>query len=376
MNLRDSRIRGIFQNLTPKLHISITVGMRRSYYRGAHKRGPSRAPLFDSHLDPSSHNSLRNRLKQIDRQQYGAYKDIKGEWVVALNEGQEEEFGEVQQPTIDVLIDKVQSDPFAPPSQIRVRIDQNIARLDEHLFDTPIRKMALCDYLARQFYKQCQGASTDRSPSNRNWHSSKGGTLSIPRPSQFVIPRSSVQISKECVEIRADVSLPAGGRTIEGNKASKLLTTTLPQMICRSILTINAQEVSQFVNCVEDQHFLRSALDSLGLIAFIGNQSILPRVSGVDDRPLVPTDQTAAEFTSIVVPFESPPTLEVTVALPHKGPITGMGLPKGVTLVVGGGFHGKTTLLEALQFGIYNKVSYLTFSVTTKFVGLKVFCVW
>ena len=33
-----------------------------------------------------------------------------------------------------------------------------------------------------------------------------------------------------------------------------------------------------------------------------------------------------------------------------------MGIPKGITLIVGGGYHGKSTLLKALELGVYDHV--------------------
>jgi predicted ABC-class ATPase len=36
--------------------------------------------------------------------------------------------------------------------------------------------------------------------------------------------------------------------------------------------------------------------------------------------------------------------MEVSITLPHAGTVTGMGICKGVTVIVGGGFHGKSTL--------------------------------
>lgn len=34
-----------------------------------------------------------------------------------------------------------------------------------------------------------------------------------------------------------------------------------------------------------------------------------------------------------------------------------MGIPEGVTLIVGGGFHGKSTLLQALERGVYHHIA-------------------
>jgi predicted ABC-class ATPase len=59
---------------------------------------------------------------------------------------------------------------------------------------------------------------------------------------------------------------------------------------------------------------------------------------------------------STVIPFKSPETLEVTLKRSKGSPVSGMGIPKGITLVVGGGYHGKSTLLNALQLGIYNHI--------------------
>ena len=72
---------------------------------------------------------------------------------------------------------------------------------------------------------------------------------------------------------------------------------------------------------------------------------LLPRRSGVDDRPLEGGG---------VVPFRSPESLRVVLQAPNAGSVPGMGVPVGVTLVVGGGFHGKSTLLRALEAGVYN----------------------
>ena len=34
-----------------------------------------------------------------------------------------------------------------------------------------------------------------------------------------------------------------------------------------------------------------------------------------------------------------------------------MGIRKGITLIVGGGYHGKSTLLKALEAGVYNHIA-------------------
>lgn len=47
----------------------------------------------------------------------------------------------------------------------------------------------------------------------------------------------------------------------------------------------------------------------------------------------------------------------MTMELPHRGTIRGMGIRKGITLIAGGGYHGKSTLLKALELGVYNHIA-------------------
>jgi predicted ABC-class ATPase len=106
--------------------------------------------------------------------------------------------------------------------------------------------------------------------------------------------------------------------------------------------------VQSHVDSVEEQLWLQDQLDDAGLVAFVRNGAILPRISGAadNDLPMLPA--------SGAIPFQSPPNLEVSFTLPITGTIvTGMGIRKGVTLICGGGFHGKSTLLQTLQLGVY-----------------------
>ena len=99
------------------------------------------------------------------------------------------------------------------------------------------------------------------------------------------------------------------------------------------------------VKLIEDQFYIRKNLKEKGLVAFVANESILPRESGVSARPLRNGKK-----------FISPQVLEVEFDTPNRGKIKGMGIPKGITLIIGGGYHGKSTLLRALELGIYNHI--------------------
>ena len=149
------------------------------------------------------------------------------------------------------------------------------------------------------------------------------------------------------VEARFTVGLPAQGRRVLGRRACRLLLEDVPHIITSSLPANShpASELWRHAAANEDADALRAMLAGQGLIAFVSDGAILPRASGVDDRPL---------RADSVVPFRSPDSLKVAFTLPHAGAVTGMGIPAGVTLIVGGGYHGKSTLLRAIERGVYN----------------------
>lgn len=167
-------------------------------------------------------------------------------------------------------------------------------------------------------------------------------------PGQEVLETTAIQITAEgAVEARFRVGLPARGRRIQGRGCAELLLETVPAVVWNSLRAeaFEARDLLHHAETNEDADALRAGLAQRGLVAFVADGAILPRRSGVDDRPLESDD---------VVPFESPPELRVTLPTPNGGTVTGLGIPEGVTLIVGGGFHGKSTLLRALERGVYN----------------------
>lgn len=187
---------------------------------------------------------------------------------------------------------------------------------------------------------------------NSGWSGPKGGAFTINAPAQEVLPRTSALIvlgEVKSLEMRFTVSLPARGRTILGREAKAILCVNLPELVKNIMLYTShmADELKAHIHCVEDQAYMRSQLEARDLVAFVGNGSILPRASGASNRSMIGQH---------VVPFQTPPEMEVSLERKHGHKVHGMGVPKGVTLLTGGGYHGKSTLLEALQFGIYNYV--------------------
>lgn len=274
----------------------------------------------------SNRENLRQLLLQLDDKSYKAYRDIKGRYKF---------------PDFTLMIDRVQGDPFASPSQLRVQLPQSVAGFPPHLYQTHSREIALRDYLTRQFDKAARELSSRRG-------TGKSGLIAITQVGQCVLNRTSAFITSERVEVRFIVGLPARGRSILGRQAAEMLCEDIPEIVDKALKyqSLNQKQIQQQVETVEDADWLRQHLQEQGLVAFIPDGAILPRRSGVDERPLLGN----------AVPFQSPTTLRVEFNCPNRGLVKGLGIPAGVTLIVGGGYHGKSTLLKAIEVGVYNHI--------------------
>ena len=271
---------------------------------------------------------LEKAFRRIDNRGYKAYQDIRGEYRFE---------------SFVLSIDHVQADPFAAPSRIRVKVPLSVSGLPAELHQGRVREIAFCDYLARSFHT---AAFSGR---GRSEGSGKSGFIGIERPGQEILERSSVVIRNRQIEARIAVGLPAFGRRIAGEQARDIFFSRLPALAGRAFCApcVDCDGLALHVQVKEDAGVLRDRLEKKGLVAFVANGAVLPRMSGVDDRPLK---------AGPVVPFRAPPSLEVTFDLPHRGSLTGMGVPEGITLIVGGGYHGKSTLLSAIEQGIYDHI--------------------
>ena len=278
-------------------------------------RGLGGKEMKDRHI-------LNSTLRRLDNGSYKAYKDIKGSY---------------QFDDFVLVIDRVQGDPFAAPSQVRVVIPQTVACFPSQLYRSQSREVAARDYLARQFSKGAKKFSSNRG-------TGKSGLIAIASLGQEVLIRNAVFISDREIEVRFVIGLPARGRRILGDRAAQMLCEDIPQLVETLLYkSLDAAAMQRHVEIVEDADWLRQQLTSRNLIAFVANGAILPRRSGVDPRPLLDA-----------VPFISPASLEVEFDCPNCGVVKGMSIPAGISLIVGGGYHGKSTLLRAIELGIYN----------------------
>ena len=261
---------------------------------------------------------------QRDRRSYTAYRDLCGCYDMK---------------TFKLHIDHVQADPFAAPSRVRVCVPARRAAYPAHTYSSQSRATALCTYLIDEFAARARRWNGSAIPKDKP-------PIAIAEAGQQFLQRSAMQVSQDGVEARFTLHLPSRGRRIAGEQAVELLCECVPSIVEKSLFysANDPAAISQYIATSEDACALRAQLKEQNLIAFIADDSILPRRSGIDDRPL----------HSGAVPFKSPQSLRVRMELPHAGPVAGMGIRPGVTLLVGGGFHGKSTLLRALSHGVYN----------------------
>lgn len=275
---------------------------------------------------------LKQLLMVLNRKSYPAYKETKGAY---------------RFPEYSCSIEHVQGDPFAAPSRVSISVDGRKAGFPVSSYDQYHKRIALQDYLIRLFAARVEKYNF------RAKGSGKSGLIAVSRCGQEILERTACTIDEKTgsLLIRMEIGFPANGRTINSTELIKILFDFLPVCVAETCFygRYKAQsklEIEEVRKLAEDQEAVRRQLPDLGLTAFVANGSILPRESGVSGYPM-----------RIAVKFQAPSSMEVTLELPNRGQVKGMGIPRGVILIVGGGYHGKSTLLKALELGVYNHIS-------------------
>lgn len=266
-------------------------------------------------------DTLAAALRGVDGKGYGAYKRIRGSWT---GRG------------LTLHIDHVQGDPYATPSRVRLHLAPAVHGIPEEAWATRPRRVGLCDFLLRAFRKACEALP-------RVGGSGKSGLVLVSVDSPLVVERAGCAIDAGGLTLRFRVGLPAKGRRCLGRRAAALLTEHVPAAAASLPWErLNRETAWTWIRTTEDHDHLQRSLADRGLVGFVRDGSILPRASGVSHAPL-----------GGAVAFRAPEALRVTLPTRHHGEVEGLGVPRGVTVVTGGGFHGKTTLLEALQDGVF-----------------------
>lgn len=270
---------------------------------------------------------LQSQLRMINHKPYGMYKQL---------QGQGYDFK-----SYILWIDHVQGDPFAAPSRIRLELPGSSHGFPQALWDSYETRIALEDYVLRRF------ARVLRANENRHAGSGKSGNLTTCRTGQEILERIAVTFGGKSLEVRLEAGFPARGRSILSEELEDIFFTILPQVVEQALLyrTQDRAAISRNKELAENQRAIRAYLEAHQLVAFVANGAMLPRESGVSDRPMKDG-----------IPFTSPKQLAVTIPVPHGNALTGMGIPEGITVITGGGYHGKSTLLKALESGVYNHI--------------------
>lgn len=271
---------------------------------------------------------LKKDILAIDHRGYPGYKGLRGRY---------------QFKDHVLSIDHVQGDPFASPSHLSVHVDGHKAGFPKDYYQDDISRITLQDHLTRCFGKALAPFSFKAKGSG------KSGLLSVSHCGQQVLERTACEVSSDgTVTVRFEAGFPANGRSVNAGELVKMLFQFVPEAAQSALFydRLNKNALKAAIELARDQQFIREHLSEQGLAAFLADGSVLPRESGISDRPM-----------KGAVPFQSPAACKVTVTLPYHGPVTGMGIKKGITLFVGGGYHGKSTLLQALEMGVYNHIA-------------------
>ena len=271
---------------------------------------------------------LKKDILAMDHRGYPGYKGLRGRY---------------QFKDHVLSIDHVQGDPFASPSYLSVHVDGHKAGFPKEYYQDDISRITLQDHLTRCFGKALAPFSFKAKGSG------KSGLLSVSHCGQQVLERTACEVSADgSVTVRFEAGFPANGRSVNAGELVKMLFQFVPEAAQIALFydRLNKNALKAAIELARDQQFIREHLSEQGLAAFLADGSVLPRESGISDRPM-----------KGAVPFQSPAACKVTVTLPYHGPVTGMGIKKGITLFVGGGYHGKSTLLQALEMGVYNHIA-------------------
>ena len=242
---------------------------------------------------------LKELLHSINRKSYPAYKSLRGAY---------------QFDRYILSIDHVQGDPFASPSHISVKLSHRDTKFPEEYYKDSLTRITLGDFLNRQFEQQVNHYTF------RAKGSGKSGLISVSHCGQEVLARTACEITEKGITARFFIGFPANGRTINSPELEKILFDFLPVCVHKAFFyrNLDADRLKEAIELAEDQEYIRRELAKRSLAAFVNDGAILPRESGISSRPMKNS-----------VPFVSPENLRISMDLPHRGTITGMGIPCG-----------------------------------------------
>lgn len=267
--------------------------------------------------------ALYQKIRTLNGKNYGLYKSLAEKpW----------DFGDF---SLEFL--HVQGDPFAPASRVMIKASLQMLGYSSEWGSSFERRLALSDFLLRRMSAVVKERYPDRDAAV---------SFDVAGPEMLV--RNSLWIDNGELRACLQVKLPGEGRKIQSESAAEILTMVLPDLVSASLYNDGSRceggvkpELMAHYNVLAERKVILEELDKCSLCAFVPDGAVLPRASGISQEPL-----------EGAIPFTSPAELAVTLNVNGRD-IRGMGIPKGITVITGGAFHGKSTLLQALTCAVY-----------------------
>ena len=275
--------------------------------------------------------ALYHKIRTLAGKNYGLYKSLaEKSW----------DFGDF---SLEFL--HVQGDPFAPASRVMIKANLQILGYPSEWGVSFERRLALSDFLHRRMSRVVKERYPD-----------KDGAVVFEGVGPEMLVRNSLWIDNGELRAVLQVRLPGEGRKIQAEAASEILTMVLPDLVSASLYNEGGciggnrreegvvPELEAHHRVLADRSAVLLELEKQGLCAFVPDGAVLPRASGISQEPM-----------EGAIPFESPAQMAVTLEVNGRK-VRGMGIPKGITVITGGAFHGKSTLLQALTAAVYPHV--------------------
>ena len=150
--------------------------------------------------------------------------------------------------------------------------------------------------------------------------------------------------TRQCFILCVHFTVPLVNAMSVNGKAAIRAMKDLLDCIETELGQMDTEEIQLWMTTYKKQREIRQFMKESGLCAFIADGSILPR-KGDTESPL-----------ESAIPFRSPKELRTKIPFASGEKIIGMGIRKGITVITGGGYSGKSTLLDAIEQGIYHHI--------------------
>lgn len=200
------------------------------------------------------------------------------------------------------------------------------------------------DYLLRTFSSTINTLSLEYVNENKNVR--EKAQFGAQLPDNRILRRNGIfyDESKQCFTLRINFNVPLVNAISINAKAAVRAVHDILLHIDEALAKIDTKNFDDYLITFRHQNEIRAYIRQNDICVFVANGSILPRENGAD-KPM-----------KEAIPFVSPPDMSVTIPLSDGGKISGMAIPRGVTVITGGGYSGKSTLLDAIENGIYNHI--------------------